>query len=44
MEAAATGQDTRLRRAIGPKLLTVFIIGDVLGAASTRSWARLGPK
>src|SRR5918999_621430 len=32
MEAAATGEDTRLRRAIGPKLLTVFIIGDILGA------------
>ena len=31
MEAAAQ-EDTRLRRAIGPKLLTVFIIGDILGA------------
>jgi hypothetical protein len=31
MEAAAR-EDTRLRRAIGPKLLTVFIIGDILGA------------
>jgi APA family basic amino acid/polyamine antiporter len=25
-------EETRLRRAIGPKLLTVFIIGDILGA------------
>jgi APA family basic amino acid/polyamine antiporter len=25
-------EDTRLRRAIGPKLLTVFIVGDILGA------------
>jgi APA family basic amino acid/polyamine antiporter len=25
-------EDTRLRRAIGPRLLTVFIVGDILGA------------
>ena len=37
MESASTGQhtgeeSTQLKRVIGPKLLTVFIIGDILGA------------
>jgi basic amino acid/polyamine antiporter, APA family len=33
MGGAATGEiDTRLRRTIGPRLLTVFIVGDILGA------------
>src|ERR687893_549446 len=32
MDAAAGELDTRLHRAIGPRLLTVFIVGDILGA------------
>jgi amino acid transporter len=32
MDAAAGELDTKLNRAIGPRLLTVFIIGDILGA------------
>ena len=37
MDAAAVGagvhqQPTALRRAIGPRLLTVFVVGDILGA------------
>jgi basic amino acid/polyamine antiporter, APA family len=31
-EARAGESDTRLRRAIGPGLLTVFVVGDILGA------------
>src|SRR5918997_2364392 len=32
MDAAAGELDTRLHRAIGPGLLTVFVVGDILGA------------
>jgi basic amino acid/polyamine antiporter, APA family len=32
LDRAGGEQDSDLRRAIGPKLLTVFIIGDLLGA------------
>jgi APA family basic amino acid/polyamine antiporter len=33
VRAEATGElDTKLNRAIGPRLLTVFIVGDILGA------------
>jgi basic amino acid/polyamine antiporter, APA family len=31
-QARSGEQETRLRRAIGPKLLTIFIVGDILGA------------
>ena len=31
-QAGAGESDTRLRRAIGPGLLTVFVVGDILGA------------
>jgi amino acid transporter len=32
VDRRAGEEETNLRRAIGPKLLTVFIIGDILGA------------
>jgi hypothetical protein len=30
--SAADRTDTRLKRALGPGLLTLFVVGDVLGA------------
>jgi hypothetical protein len=49
MEAAAVGagvheQPTALRRAIGPRLLTVFVVGTSSGRASTRWSARWAPR
>ena len=42
LDRAGWEQDSDLRRAIGPKLLTVFIIGDLLGAGIYALGAEVG--